>query len=68
VGTVLPAFQKRFVHQKLICRISEGRDGPLLVFSKALGATLRNLLSNRSKGFDIAGFEKLSANSTAFGA
>jgi hypothetical protein len=37
-------------------------------FSKALGATLRHLLSNRSKGFEIAGFEKISENSKAFGA
>jgi hypothetical protein len=37
-------------------------------FSKALGATLRHLLSNRSKGFELAGFEKISANSKAFGA
>jgi hypothetical protein len=36
-------------------------------FSKALGATLRCLLSNRSKGFELAGFEKISANSEAFG-
>jgi hypothetical protein len=31
--------------------------------SKALGAAPRNLLSNRSKGFEIAGFKKLFANS-----
>jgi hypothetical protein len=37
-------------------------------FSKALDATLRHLLSNRSKGFELAGFEKSSANSKAFGA
>jgi hypothetical protein len=37
-------------------------------FSKALGATLKHLLSNRSKGFELAGFEKISANSKAFGA
>jgi hypothetical protein len=37
-------------------------------FSKPLGATLRHLLSNRSKGFELAGFEKISANSKAFGA
>jgi hypothetical protein len=34
--------------------------------SKALGAALRNLLSNRSKGFELAGFEKLFTNSMAF--
>jgi hypothetical protein len=37
-------------------------------FSKALSATLRHLLSNRSKGYELAGFEKISANSKAFGA
>jgi hypothetical protein len=37
-------------------------------FSKALGATLRHLLSNGSKGFELAGFENISANSKAFGA
>jgi hypothetical protein len=34
--------------------------------SKALGAATRNLLSNRSKGFELAGFKKLSANSKGF--
>jgi hypothetical protein len=37
-------------------------------FLKAFGATLRHLSSNRSKGFELAGFKKLSANSKAFGA
>jgi hypothetical protein len=36
-------------------------------FSKALGATPSHLFSNRSIGFELAGFEKLSANSKAFG-
>jgi hypothetical protein len=35
-------------------------------FSIALGAAPRNLLSNRSKGFELAGFEKLFTNSMAF--
>jgi hypothetical protein len=30
--------------------------------SKALGAAPRNLLSNRSKGFELAGFKQLFAN------
>jgi hypothetical protein len=34
--------------------------------SKALGAGPRNLLSNRSKGFELASFKKLFANSKAF--
>ncbi len=33
--------------------------------SKALGAAPRNLLSNRSKGFELADFKKLFANSKA---
>jgi hypothetical protein len=36
-------------------------------FSKALGATPIHLSPNRSKGFELAGFEKLSANSKACG-
>jgi hypothetical protein len=34
--------------------------------SKVLGAATRNLLSNRSKGFELASFKKLFANSKAF--
>jgi hypothetical protein len=34
--------------------------------SKALGAAPRNLLSNWSKGFKLAGFKKLFANSKGF--
>jgi hypothetical protein len=34
--------------------------------SKAYGAAPRNLLSNRSKGFELDGFKKLLANSKAF--
>jgi hypothetical protein len=34
--------------------------------SKATGAAPRNLLSNRSKGFELASFKKLLANSKAF--
>jgi hypothetical protein len=41
-------------------RVGSGR------LSKALGAAPRNLLSNRSKGFELAGFKKLFANSKAF--
>jgi hypothetical protein len=36
------------------------------LLSKALGAGLRKLLSNRSKGIELDGFEKLYANSKAF--
>jgi hypothetical protein len=41
-------------------RVGSGR------LSKALGAALRNLLSNRSKGVELAGFKKLFANSKGF--
>jgi hypothetical protein len=34
--------------------------------SKALGTAPRNLLSNRSKGFELAHFKKLFANSKGF--
>jgi hypothetical protein len=34
--------------------------------SKALGEAPRNLLSNMSKGFELAGFKKLFANSKGF--
>jgi hypothetical protein len=34
--------------------------------SKALGAAPRNLLPNRSKGFELAGFKMFFANSKAF--
>jgi hypothetical protein len=37
-------------------------------FSKALSTILRHLSPNRSKGFELPGFEKLLANSKAFGA
>jgi hypothetical protein len=43
-------------------RVGSGR------LSKAIDTAPRNLLSNRSKAFELAGFEKLFANSKAFGA
>ncbi len=46
------AFQNR--------RVGSGR------LSKALGTDPRNLLSNRSKGVELAGFKKLFANSKGF--
>jgi hypothetical protein len=66
VGTVLPAFQKRLLHLKPIWISKPGRLPPCW-FSKAVGATLRNLCSNRSKGFDLACFEKLQEIQKAFG-
>jgi hypothetical protein len=48
----LASFQNR--------RVGSGR------LSKALGAAPRNLLSNRSVGFELAGFKKLFPNSKAF--
>jgi hypothetical protein len=65
VCDVLHAFQKRIVHWPPICWIKKLTPH---WFSKALGATLSHLFSNRSTGFELAGFEKLSANSKAFGA
>jgi hypothetical protein len=66
VGAVLLAFQKRIVHQQPICWISKPARLSLAVFQK-LSVQLRNLSSNRSKGFDHTSFEKLSTNSKAFG-
>jgi hypothetical protein len=43
------------------------RDWPCRI-KKSLGAAPRNLFSNRSKGFELTGFNKLSDNSIAFGA
>jgi hypothetical protein len=42
------------------CRVGSGW------LSKALGAVLINLLSNRGKGFELASFEKLFANPITF--
>jgi hypothetical protein len=68
VGTVLPAFQKRIVHRKLIWPdFKTWRDYPIAGFQNALGATPRNLLPGRRKGLDLGRFEKFSANSKAFG-
>jgi hypothetical protein len=44
-----------------------GKIVPLPVF-KSSQCTPRNLLSSRSQGLDLTGFEKLSANSKGFGA
>ncbi len=53
--------QKWIVHLQPICRISKLARLTLPV-SKALGATLRNLSSNRSNGFEFVCIEKLSTN------
>jgi hypothetical protein len=52
IGKIFDGFQNR--------RVGSGR------LSKALSEAPRNLLSNRSKGFELAGVEKLLANSIAF--
>jgi hypothetical protein len=67
VGAVLPAFQKRIVHRQSICRISKLARLPLAGFQK-LWVQLRDLSSNRRKRLELAGFEKLSANSKAYDA
>jgi hypothetical protein len=51
----------------LFAAFQNWRDDPCR-FSKALGATPRHLSSNRNKGFEIIGFEKLAADSKALGA
>jgi hypothetical protein len=58
LAKVLPTFQKKILRQKQARMPWQ--------FSKALDVTPRNLSSNRSKGFELAGFEKLSENSKAF--
>jgi hypothetical protein len=68
VGAVLPAFQKRIVLSATYLPDFETGEVAPRRFSKALGATLRHLLSDRSKGFELAGFEKISANLKALGA
>jgi isocitrate dehydrogenase kinase/phosphatase len=67
VGAVLPAFQKRIVHRQSICRISKLARLHLAGFQK-LWVQLRDMSSNRRKRFELAGFEKLSANSKAYDA
>jgi hypothetical protein len=64
VGAMLPAFQNKIVCQQPIFQISKPARLPL-PFSKALSATLKHLWSYMSKGFELAGFKKLSANSKA---
>jgi hypothetical protein len=59
VGAELLAFQKRIVHWQPICRNSKLARLPLAVFQKR-SVQLRNLSSNRSKGFEHTSFEKLS--------
>jgi hypothetical protein len=58
----LAGFQNRQVGSGLLSKSASW----LWPAFKALGAALRNLLSNRSKGFEFAGFKKLFANSKAF--
>jgi hypothetical protein len=63
---VLPTLQKRGVHWKHILRIPKLARSTLTGFQKALNAALRNMLSNNSKRFELAGFQKLRANYKAF--
>jgi hypothetical protein len=59
---VLPGFFKRDCSSATYSPdFKTGKIAPCR-FSKDLGAIPRNLSSNRSKGFEFAGFEKLSAN------
>jgi hypothetical protein len=52
IGKIFGGFQN--------CQIGSGR------LSKALSTASRNLISNRSKGFELAAFEKLLENSVVF--
>jgi hypothetical protein len=52
IGKIFGGFQNR--------RFGSGQ------LSKALGAAPRNLLSNRSKGFELPGFKKHFTNSIVF--
>jgi hypothetical protein len=59
-------FKRELFIINLFAGFQKQQDCPFPV-SKALCGNSRNLSSNRSKGFEFAGLEKLSANSTAFG-
>jgi hypothetical protein len=48
-------------------RVKKPAISALASFQK-LPSNFKNLLPNRSKGFELVGFEKLSGNSKAFGA
>jgi hypothetical protein len=62
-----PLFKRELFVGNLFAEFQNRQDCPCRS-SKALGATLRHLSSNRSKGFELSGFKKLSANSKASGA
>jgi hypothetical protein len=59
---LLPAFK---IGELALAGFQNQRNGSGWL-SKALGAATRNLLSNRSKGFELSGFKKLFANSKGF--
>jgi hypothetical protein len=61
-----PLFKRELFIGNLFARLKTGDTAPCRL-SKALYATPRSLSSNRSKGFEFAGFEQLLANSKAFG-
>jgi hypothetical protein len=67
VGAVTTLFKRELFIGNLFAGFQNRQYCPLPVFN-SLVATPRNLLSNRSKGFYLAGFEKLSASSKTFGA
>ncbi len=54
-GAMLPAFQKRIVRRQPTYLPDLEPVRLPLAGSQNLGATLRHLLSNRSKGFELAG-------------
>jgi heme/copper-type cytochrome/quinol oxidase subunit 2 len=61
-----PLFKRDLFIGNLFAGFKTGKIAPCR-FSKTLGATPRHLWSNRSKGFVLASFEKLSEDLKAFG-
>jgi hypothetical protein len=59
---LLPAFK---IGELALAGFQNWRNGSGRI-SKTPGAATRNLLTNRSKGFELAGFKKLFANSKGF--
>jgi hypothetical protein len=59
---LLPAFK---IGELALAGFQNRRNGSGRL-SKAFGTAPRNLLSNRSKGFELTGFKKLFANSKGF--
>jgi hypothetical protein len=61
-----PAFQKRIVHRQPICQVSKPARLPLAGSEKLLEKLREICHPTGAKGFELASFKKLSANSKAF--